>query len=231
MGKISSGLISKRMKGGGTEGSEGGGIDEAISEWRASEKLRPFKSGQYNEIFNRANPKARWRQQIFKYGPLDVVANEQTLNFSGAVQGTEAAPVKIEMVSLYCSSDLSGAGMPVSYDVFVDKVGIIGRSSVERMNLNDDDYFYTGSSTHNNGIGHYVSHSQDALIAGQERAGTTQHPQQTHTSSIAITSSLWQGGWFTGSADVTVKFNRKPTTAVGTFYLYVYADKMWKAFP
>ena len=180
-------------------------------------KRKPSFSGGYGEVFNFGSPKARWRQQIFKFGPIDVVDNEQVLTFTGSVPGSPASPVKIEQITVYVETALSES-------VFVDKVGLVGRSI---SFPHDDNYFYTGSMTHHNGIGHYVSGAQSALVSGQARAG---HAAYT-------VGDIYRGGWFTGSADITVTFNKAPTGtgtaqgATGSLYLYVYGDKVWKAFP
>jgi len=188
--------------------------------WRQSLR-QPVKAGAFIDVYNFGSPKARWRQQIFKYGPLDVLASEQVLNFTGSVPGSALSPLKIEQITLYCETALSES-------VYVDKVGIEGRGLVD---LSDTDYFYTGS-THSDAVGgivgNFVSGASSALIAGQARAGASGY----------TASDLWFGGWFTGSADVTVTLNKSPTGddrfddgATGSFYLYVYADKLWKAFP
>jgi|TARA_R110000822_G_scaffold73874_1_gene177721 hypothetical protein len=195
------------------------GVSDKLENWKQLAR-KPGKCGGHFELYNFGSPKAKWRQQIFKYGPLDVVHGEQVLNFSGSIAGNPNAPVKIEQITLYCETALSSS-------VYVDKVGINGRVL---EGLSDTDYFYTGS-THayadNGNVGHFVSGAASALIAGQARAGAVGY----------TASDLWMGGWFTGSADVTVTLNKSPTGtgtslgATGSFYLYVYADKVWKAFP
>jgi len=212
MARIGNKLLERRLT--------AGGVGEAYEAGKMATR-KPSKAGGYNEIYNFGSPKARWRSQIFKYGPLKVVPGEQVLNFSSSIATGAARSTNIEVkrITLFVSGALSSS-------CFVDKVGIKGRA----LDLAADaDYFYTGSTSHQGpGIGHYVSGAGDALIAGQARAG------QQGVGGNYNSAHLYSGGWFTGSCDITVTLNKVPLAKLASepsasFYLYVYADKYWRA--
>ena len=186
---------------------------------------KPSKAGGFVEIFNFGSPKARWRQQIHKYGPLNILSSgDATYTVSGAIPGRPGIPLKVEQITLFITSSLSSS-------VFIDKVGFVGSNATAYPstigNSFDADYFYTGSMDDTTGF-HYVSSSGDALISGQARRGSNAY----------TAADLYNGGYFTGSADITIELSDAPNGegseggngATGSMYLYVYADRIWKAF-
>jgi|ETNvirenome_6_85_1030632.scaffolds.fasta_scaffold00493_3 hypothetical protein len=199
---------------------------DSVEDWRQT--ARKAVKGSHLELYQFGSPKARQRTQIFKYGPLDVVKGETVLYFSGAIAATPLAHIEVKQISLIVSGALSSSNSfhaTSRPNLFVDKVGIKGRN----LSLtHDPDYFYTGSTEHyrENTTYTYVSASGDALLAGQARAG--------HGSYDA--SHIYRGGIFTASADISVTFNKSPGAMPeatfdnsGSLYLFVYAEKCWKA--
>ena len=187
---------------------------------------KPSKAGGYVEIYNFGSPKSRWRQQILKYGPLDIGSSgDATYTVSGGIPGRPGIPLKVEQITLFISSSLSSS-------LFIDKIGFVGSNAITQPstigNSFDVDYFYTGSMAPGHADEHYVSSSGDALITGQARRGSNAY----------TASDLYNGGYFTGSADITIELSDAPNGegseggngATGSMYLYVYADRIWQAF-
>tara|TARA_R110002167_G_C12430823_1_gene629801 strand:- start:65 stop:667 length:603 start_codon:yes stop_codon:yes gene_type:complete len=178
-------------------------VSDSLETWKQDNR-KPSKSGGYNEIFNFGSPKARWRAQIFKFGPF-APGTSQTKVIAGSIPASATSHIKIEAVSIFVDSDLSSS-------IYVDKIGITGTGVTA-----DTDYFYSASLSDPN----FISSSGHAVLA---------HPGQMGTQNSA-TGSIHYGGWHTSSATVTVTFNAAPATNEGSMYLYVYADKIFKAFP
>ena len=178
---------------------------DAIENYKEA-ALRPSKSGQFSDIFHRGSPKAKWRSQIFKFGPFEQ-GTDITRTISGSIPATIDAHIRVEGVTLFITSSLSSS-------TYIDSVGISGTGVAT-----DADYFYSSSfgSTHQLG---FLSASGQTMLAHPGRAGTQ----------LATTSSIHHGGWHTSSANVTITYNRDPATSVGQMYLYVYADRLFKAF-
>lgn len=171
--------------------------------------LKPSKSGQFSDIFHRGSPKAKWRSQIFKFGPF-VQGTDQTRTITGAIPASAANHLKIEGVTLFITSSLSSS-------VYIDKVGISGTGVAT-----DADYFYS-SSAEGGRLGHqvgFLSASGHSMLAHPGKAGTL----------ATNTGSIHHGGWHTGSANITLTYNKAPASDVGELYLYVYADKLFRAF-
>ena len=184
-------------------------VSDSLEDWKANER-KPTRAGGYAEVYNFGSPKARWRSQIFKFGPL-AVGTGKIRTVSGSIPATAARHLKIEGVSLFVTGALSSS-------VYVDKIGLSGTGITT-----DIDYFYSSSSEPNSS---FVSASGRAILAHPGRAGTADH----------ASGSIHNAGWHTSSANVTIQFQNDVgslsamATDVGDMYLYVYADQLWKAF-
>jgi len=184
-------------------------VSDALDGWKQSQR-KPVKGNQL-DLYNFGSPKARWRQHVFKYGPLYPTSSIVT-TFDDAIPATANAHIKIEGITLYISGALSAS-------VYVDKIGI----PTNHHHADANYYFYTSSmhsgNQHNNTGINYLSGSGSSVLCHQARASTHQYSS----------SHLINGGYFTASTDITVRYNATPDTAVGSIYLYVYADKFYKS--
>ena len=188
-------------------------VSDTLEGWKQTER-KPSKSGGYNEIYNFGSPKAKWRAQIFKFGPL-AVGTGKIRTVSGSIPASADRHLKIEAITIMVSGALSSS-------VYIDKIGLSGVGVPT-----DIDYFYSSSSEPLFGGGaSFVSASGRAILAHPGRAGTADH----------ASGSIHNAGWHTSSANVTVQFQNDVgsltamATDIGDLYMYVYCDNVFKAF-
>ena len=199
----------KQLREGRLESMMKSSVSDTLEDWKANER-KPTRAGGYTEIYNFGSPKAKWRAQVFKFGPL--AAGTGTIRtVSGSIPATAARHLKVEAITIMVSGALSSS-------IYIDKIGLSGVGIPT-----DIDYFYSSSSEP---LSSFVSASGRAILAHPGRAGTADH----------ASGAIHNAGWHTSSANVTVQFQNDVgnltvmATDVGDLYMYVYCDNIFKAF-
>ena len=199
---------------------------------RKQTKLSARKGGPVDEMIQKGSPTAKWQKRIYK-GNYSLVKGESVINFSGAINAAGRTGTKVEAITLFVSSSLSGTGDGAYQSIFIDKIGVSG-SQFGNYNSTAgkiiDQYFYTSSiDISGSGYGQFISSSGDKILAFPGRAGTSTYD---HSGTMNTPSSPIPGGVFTASADVTVTLSHAPahTGSNGKIYLFVYMNKYWAAY-
>jgi hypothetical protein len=199
----------KQLREGRLESMMKSSVDDSLGSWR-QQQGKPGLHGRYNEVYNFGSPKAKWRTQVFKFGPL-AAGTGAIRTVSGSIPASATHHLKVEAITIMVSGALSSS-------VYIDKIGLSGVGIPT-----DIDYFYSSSSEP---LLSFVSASGRAILAHPGRAGTADH----------ASGAIHNAGWHTSSANVTVQFQNDVgnltvmATDVGDLYMYVYCDNIFKAF-